>query len=82
MIIITECLNCEVTNSMYVHFTAIASDTTDDGGLSDAEIISISSIFGALLGVIILAVITVVGWYVVHKYRSNNSSKLLHSTNV
>ena len=71
----------EVTNSMYLCSTATASDTTDSGGLSNEAIISIASIFGTLLGVIIIAVITIVGWYVVHKYCSN-SRKLLHSTNV
>ena len=57
-----------------------ASDTTDDRGLSRDEIISISSVIGPVVGTLIIAGITVIGWYVRKKKKNataNNLSKYI-----
>lgn len=54
------------SNAMCLCSTATSSDG-GTGGLSDTEVISISSILAGLLCTLIMVVITVCGWYVVNK---------------
>ena len=57
-----------------------ASNTTDDRGLSTAEIISISSVIGSFVGTLILAGVAVIGLYVRKKKKNataNNLSKYI-----
>ena len=56
-----------------------ASDTTDDRGLSRDEIIKIFSVVGPVVGTLIIAGISVIGWYVTKKKNAtaNNLSKYI-----
>ena len=59
-----------------------ASATTGAEGLSKTEIISISSVLGALLCTLIIAGVTVCGWYVKKKKRNETANNLSKYTNI